>query len=502
VVEILVPSRPESLRKRLVAAGLTAGSCEIVSRVLMAVLSVAVARALGPTDVGVLGLSVIVVGLVSLLGSGAETTAVASREEGTDPQYALGALIIRAVCITVGALVVFAFLPYAAATLAGAEELDERFRAITTILSLQLGCELAGTYPRVILQRRLDLAFLAGVNLLQVAAHVSLAMLALANGAGLVGLAWASVASSSVVVPVVWARLLARESAIWHGAGGRRLWRQVALATGKLLSAGGVGYFNSRVDNLLVAGALGPTAMSFYAMGWNMSRFVPAAIGGVLSSILVPALAEVQSEARRVEGLVGEALQYTYLLYAPLCALVFVSAPALVALVLGERWMPLVPGLRVMIIAGAAGPIASTFGAVLIVTGHVHRSAAATLGQFLVLVTLMVPLAAGFGVVGAACGDLLAVGALMGLLGAALPRLYRVMLRAPLASVVRICACASVVGLAAWSAGVQLHPGAWREAVHLSTILVGYPALLLATGGRSLMADAALNLSLGMRRAR
>lgn len=59
------------LRHGVARAALASGAAETATRVLMVALSIATARALLPGQIGVLGLAVIVVGIVSLIAAAA-----------------------------------------------------------------------------------------------------------------------------------------------------------------------------------------------------------------------------------------------------------------------------------------------------------------------------------------------------------------------------------------------------------------------------------------------
>jgi hypothetical protein len=139
-------------------------------------------------------------------------------------------------------------------------------------------------------------------------------------------------------------------------------------------------------------------------------------------------------------------------------------------------------------------------GILLLVTGQVHRSTAATLAQFMVLIALIVPLVKALGLIGAACADLVAVLALTGVLWAAVPKHSRAMLRSPLASIARTGTSAVILGIAAWIVGQQVHAGLLREAIHVGVIAAAYPPLLTTMGGSSGISEATAALSVGIRR--
>lgn len=482
------------LRHGVARAALASGAAETTTRVLMVALSIATARALLPSQVGGLGLAVIVVGIVSLIAACSETAGVIGRHEGSDTQHALAATLVRALIVIVLVSGIYICLPVVPGLLTGAESAQSDLGHLIRILLLIPILELASSFPRVLLQRKLDLSYIAGVNLIQAVAHVSLSVGLLSLGYGAVGIAWSSVLCAALGAGAVWFRLLGPRRPRWTGMPGAKLRQNVWLSTSKVFAGGFVGYLNGRVDNLLVAGAIGPTAMSFYGMAWSASRIAPQILGQALGFVLVPALAQIQTDSERVGRALRESLRHSYLLLAPFSAGLFVSAPWLVSTVLGSKWLPMVPCLRVMSVAVLAAPLCSAANALLIATGRAHVAGLASAGQLIVLATVIVPLSRSSGIVGAACGDMLAVSALTIAFFVVTPDFRKVLKRNLVGSILVPVAAAVAAGFFAWGASAQVNGGAVKLLTQISVLVVGYPALLSVLGGRAALRDLILLL--------
>src|SRR5262249_58363262 len=89
----LMRNRPAPLRLGTAKAAFGSGLAEVVIRVLAVVLAVVTARELEPSEVGLLGLAVIVTGLISMIGYYPETAAIAARGETDHNRRALAALM-------------------------------------------------------------------------------------------------------------------------------------------------------------------------------------------------------------------------------------------------------------------------------------------------------------------------------------------------------------------------------------------------------------------------
>jgi len=171
----LVGDPRPTLRQGTIRAALASGTAETVTRLLTIVLSIATARALLPDEMGVLGLAVIISGIVSLIAACSETAGVIERHAATDSQHALGATIIRGLIVTVLVSVTYLCSASIAEMLGGAGDRTRLTQLLGVLLWVPV-LEVATCYPRVLLQRRLDLSYVSGASLLQVIAHVGLSV--------------------------------------------------------------------------------------------------------------------------------------------------------------------------------------------------------------------------------------------------------------------------------------------------------------------------------------
>ncbi|HXG91182.1 MAG TPA: oligosaccharide flippase family protein, partial [Blastocatellia bacterium] len=337
--------------------------------------------------------------------------------------------------------------------------------------------------------RRLDLNFLALTQILQPVIFVGLALFLLVEGYGAVGVAWANVAATVVVVLVVWLRLWLQGLPRWHGWPSLSIWREAMAGSFKMFVGGFGGYLGGRIDNLVVTAAIGPLAMSFYSMAWNASRMPANVFASAINFVFIPTLARIQGDPERVDRGFRECLKHSYLLLAPVCAVLFVSSPLIVTFVLGAKWLPLIPALRVMCFTVLFGPLIFACGALLTGTGRAHLVGIATIVQIVVLLVSIPFLANRWGVVGAAYGDLLAVVALTVVLCATVKVVTRQLNRALFATFTVPVVAAISGGLAAWNLGAHISTDALRLIVECVLTLTVYLLVVLVLGGRARLFD-------------
>jgi lipopolysaccharide exporter len=469
-----------SLRQGATQSALASGVADAAARVLTILLSVVAARVLGPTDVGTLGIAVTIVAILSMVGSFWETAGVIAGRSSPDAAYAAAATVLRTLiaCALVG--VGLTSSPAIGSLLTSTPAAAQQLSVLLWILLWTLLIEALASHPRVILQRRLDLRYLARLQLLAAVLFVGGAIALLQRGFGTAGVAWAQVVSGVLVGALTWLRLGGER---WSGWPDAEAWRAVCRETWRLLAGGFLGFLSTRTDNMLVAGAIGETGMSFYSMAYNASRLPLNTLEKVTSFVLVPTLARIRDDATLVQKAVDEALRYFYLAVVPASAALLVAAPSLVEVVLGVRWLPLVPCLRVMSLTAIAAPALYTAGALLVAFGRAHWIGVGSAALLVLQVLAIPPMARRFGPLGAAFVDLavvilLTTGVCRAAQGAMAVIRWR--LGAPLILPALAGSCA---GLLAWGACLFPMGKAFLLATQLAVIAVGYPLSVWALGG-------------------
>jgi len=483
---------PRTLAKRIGQAAYASAAVEGASRALSIILSIAVARALEPREVGVLGLAVIVVGGLSQVAFYVETACVTSRSTGSDPAYASAAVLVRGVATAVLSSVVLLSLD-GLAILLSADAAGSELASLSRLLLWQLVLEVAGTYPRVLLQRRLRFTPLVVGNLVGVASHVCLSVILLALGYGAKGVVWASLAGIGLTAGVLWASL---DKQSWPRIAGIEsvLWRQVLPATGKVFVGGFPGYVGGRVDNVLVAGSLGPVAMSFYAMAWSASRMPVSVLYQAVGVVLTPAVAHMRDDSEGLRLIVSRSIGHCYLLLLPVCTFLLVSGPVLVTCVLGVKWLPLVPCLRVMAVTILVAPVLAVSSALLLGSGRQHLPGLGSAVHLLVLTVLMVPLTRWGGIVGAAVADL-ASATILTATQYVVCRLTLSKLTFGLSRALPLpILAAAVAGVSAWRVGMEFSYGVGRLASEALMIGLVYGAVTILLVGRGRLIGLAMML--------
>jgi O-antigen/teichoic acid export membrane protein len=128
--------------------------------------------------------------------------------------------------------------------------------------------------------------------------------------------------------------------------------RNLGSYSGKTLGSQTLGYFVNNVDNLLVGRVLGSFALGLYSVAYN-TMFLPVSrISQPLQQVLFSAFAKIQHEPGRLGEAWARGNEVISAVNVPAFLGMAVVAPDFVPVVLGQKWVPAVPVLQWLSLAG------------------------------------------------------------------------------------------------------------------------------------------------------
>ena len=322
-------ARPSGLGARTLGgigwSGLATVGKAVSTLLVLAILS----RLLAPADFGLLGLTWILVDLARRVGQTGIGHALIQRADLTDRHMEVGFTLSAGLGVAVAAAI-WLIAPHFA-RMFGEPVVSELLRALS--VAFVIGG--VGVVPEHLLRRELRFRQLMVVDLLSYSIGYGIVAVALAfRGFGAWALVWGeivrvSVRTSALVLyspPRLRLRLAAREA------------RDLAsLGTG--LSLTQAFDFMVRVGAHFVVGRwLGTTALGFYTRADRLASLPFEYLNGALFEVLFPAMAERQQRIDRLRLVYLHGLELLSLAKLPVSALMLVSAPEIVAVVLGGQW--------------------------------------------------------------------------------------------------------------------------------------------------------------------
>lgn len=160
--------------------------------------------------------------------------------------------------------------------------------------------------------------------------------------------------------------------------------------------------FITHGDDVVAGKLLGVAALGLYQLAYRLSELPVTEISGVVSRVTFPALSKVQDDRRAVGALFGRALQATGMAVAPLSLGMVVLAADGTRVLLGDRWLPMVPALQVLAVSALIQSISAPAGSLFKALGRPGLGVILNVVRLAVMAVLIVPLTMYYGLLGTA----------------------------------------------------------------------------------------------------
>ncbi len=362
----------------------------------MFVISIVVARILVPSDYGVMGVAMMLIGFANLLTDFGFSPAVVQRQI-RDKDTLQSIFTFNLAASTALALLFGLSARFIAAFFRSAE-----CENVVIVMSSVFVITSFSAVPRAILRRDLDFKTLSVVD---AASAVSMSLLTL-----VLALArfryWALALGQLIPMVVSTAVLCVRQR--WVPL---VLYRHAAMK--RILPFGFWNVFKTQlefavahVDKVILGRLAGLTALGYYDKAVSLATIPHDSLVSSLNAVLFTSFSQRQRDRRELQDLFGKALTTETALAFPIYTGLCVVAPYFVLSLLGQKWAPMVVPLQIIAVSFSVRAIGSLVVAVNVAVGKYRAYTLRYLGAGCVFVVLCA-LLAGRGPTGVALAFLL-----------------------------------------------------------------------------------------------
>jgi O-antigen/teichoic acid export membrane protein len=144
-----------------------------------------------------------------------------------------------------------------------------------------------------------------------------------------------------------------------------------------------------RSDDFLIGYFLGPTALGFYTVGYQLLLVIIRLVTEVTNSVAFPTFSRLQSQPERMRRAFYKVTQYTSLVAFPIFIGIAAVAPELVPVVFGEKWAQSIPIMQVLALVGI-------LQSVQFFNGSVIRASGKSIWQFNIMLVNAIATVIGF----------------------------------------------------------------------------------------------------------
>lgn len=393
------PKTTESLSTRVVKSGLWVFTLRMLNRVLGFIRTIILARLLAPEDFGLLGIALLSISMLETFSKTGFDSALIQKKENVefylDTAWTVSAL---------RGIVLFSILLFSAPLIA---RFFNTLAAAQVIRVIALFTLLAGLRNIGILffQKELEFnkqfSYEFSATLVDLTVAITLAFI-LRNVWALV---WGGLAASLVRLVLSYVLHPYRPRIRIDREGFQEL-----FGFGKwVLTSGILVFLVTQGDDILVGKLLGVTALGLYQMAYTLSNLPATEVTHMISKVTFPAYSKFQDDLPRLRQAYLRVLQFTAFVSFPLAGGILLFASDFIRIFLGNKWIPMVPAVRVLVLAGLVRSIAATTGPIFYATGKPRIDTIWQIVRLLVLSTFIYPLTLRLGLLGTSIAVFLSI---------------------------------------------------------------------------------------------
>jgi O-antigen/teichoic acid export membrane protein len=385
------------LRTRVVRGGIWVFALRIADRLFRLARTIVLARLLAPEHFGLFGIALLAMSAVETFSQTGFSAALIQKKEETK-SYLDTAWTVHAIRGILLALIVFAIAPYVA-----------RFfdaPAAKPILQVIAFSVLLGGFTNIgviYFQKELEFHKTFIYQLSGTLADIGVAI----SAAFLLRNVWALVfglLAGNLVRTVVSYFIHPYRP---HPCFNQQQFKEL-FGFGKwLLGSSILVFLITQGDNIFVGKLLGVAALGFYQLAYRLSNIPATEITHVISRVTFPAYSKLQGNLPRLREAYLKVLQLTAFLSFPIAGLIFVLAPDFTRIFLGQKWMPMVPGMQGLVLAGLMRSIMATTGPIFLSVGRPQIETKWQVVRLIVLGASIYPFGVQWGILGVSIAVLL-----------------------------------------------------------------------------------------------
>jgi teichuronic acid exporter len=335
------------LKQRAFNATLWSGSDILLRQGLQFVIAIVLARMLHPSDYGLFGLVLLFSGVASVFADGGFSAALIQRQDTDHADEstvfwfngAMGVLVALLLCVAA---------PFIAAFYA-----QPRLVPLTVLMAANVLLGALGAVHATLLTKRLDFRTQAQVGFIAVSLSGALAIWMAWRGDGVWALAAQATSMSGINTILLWAKSGWKPAQIFDGSSVR-----------KLFAFGGFHFASTLMDivyvrlyTIPIGKIYGIRALGYYTNADNVQQMPGGVLVKVFTRVAFPMFASASHDIPTLRRGMQMAIRAMMLINAPMMLGMTVVAEPMVRLVFGSQWMPSVPMLRVLCIAGLLLPL-------------------------------------------------------------------------------------------------------------------------------------------------
>jgi PST family polysaccharide transporter len=338
------PARPPSLGKQVVQGAMWNYGGFLVSKGLLFVATLILARILSPSEFGLVGMALLVITALDILRDfGIGASLIYRQRDGqaaANLAFLLSAVI--GVMLFVGNWLLAPFVTVFFKT-NGPEE-TATVTGLVQVLGFSLLFAGLGSTQDALLQKAIDyrrrMIPEVGRTLIKGVLQVALAL----AGFGVWSLVWGQVIGEACATILLWTVSSWRPTRLLD----RTLLRPMVNYGTQIMMVGGLGWLVADIDYLIIGRFLGDAALGLYTLAFRIPELIIRNLAQAVSNVAFPVAARFQEDKAAMRHAYLTMQHYMLAILAPLGFGLFAVTPSLIHILFQDKWEPAIPVMELL----------------------------------------------------------------------------------------------------------------------------------------------------------
>jgi O-antigen/teichoic acid export membrane protein len=340
-------NRAAGLRERSLKAVIWSSADTFGRQAIQFITSILLARLLTPSEFGLVGMVVVFLAVATTFVDSGFSLALIQRKELTEEDKT--SVFLFNISVGLGM----------AAAMYGAAPWIARFYAqpiltgLTRLLALNLFIGACGSVQFALLSRRLDFKTQWKVGMAATAVSGAVAVTLAWRGWGVWSLAIQANISALITTLLVWMLVSWRPSA----KASIKSLRSMFGFGSRVLATGLLNTVFDRVQLLLIGKVFGPADLGYYTRAYSTQQLPASQLQTIVSKVTIPLFSTIAHDRERLKAVMRKCMTTIGAVVIPMMVGLALMAKPVVMVLFGAKWLPCVPYLRILALAGALWPL-------------------------------------------------------------------------------------------------------------------------------------------------
>jgi O-antigen/teichoic acid export membrane protein len=324
------------------------------------VVNSVLARLLSPAEFGIVGIVTVFITFFNILSDIGLGSAIVQKQDFTNKDFS--DIFKVSVLISIVLAIAFALLSYPIASFYD----DKVYIPISRLLAIQVFFSALSIVPKNMLIKTQAFKTIGFIEVASAFLTGSLAIALAYQNFSFYSIVWRSIAYSVLVFALYFANsgLKIQPGISFSGI------RGVAKYSSYQFAFNCVNYFSRNLDNILIGKFVGNAGLGLYNQAYQLMMYPVSNLTHVITPVIHPILAKYQNNKTVIFQEYIKIVKILAILGFPISVFIYFSSPEIIYIFLGEKWMEVVPILRILSISIWIQMIMSSSGSIYQAAGR------------------------------------------------------------------------------------------------------------------------------------